>query len=294
MPPTLPRRDGTALRRHLHAGVRHARARLLDGGGDPPFGPDARPEPAHFQAALCRNCGQARHMSHCGHCGQKAATRFSLKDVFNEFWQSRRLFELAWLRSALRLARAPGLVAREYVLGARKRHVHPLKLLLVAVAALVVLLGRTGYLTAGQTELSGQMQVVADWARWSFSLGLLAVLGASWAVLRHRGGYNPVEHLVLAVYVQFVVIAANAVNLLPLLALDPARWAAPWRQASSWYMTPLELVVVAVAVRQFFGLDWRGDAPRIVAVLAAFFLLKKALLLGYARLVYHVALAHPA
>ncbi|WP_313928930.1 DUF3667 domain-containing protein [Pseudoxanthomonas sp.] len=253
---------------------------------------DAPVDDAHFAAPVCRNCGAPRATPHCGACGQKAAARFSLRDVWQEVWQSRRLFELPFLHAALRLARAPGQVAREYVLGARKRHVHPLKLLLVAVAALVVLLDRTGYLTAGQTELSGQMQVVASWARWSFSLGLLAVLAATWTVLRRRGGYNPVEHLVLAVYVQFVVIAANALNLLPLLVLDAARWAVPWRQAASWYMTPLELLVVAVACRQFFHLRWRRDGWRIAAVLALFFLGKKVLLLAYGRLVYHVALAH--
>ena len=231
---------------------------------------DAVVDDAHFDAPVCRNCGTPRDTPHCGACGQKAAARFALRDVWQEFWESRRLFELSFLHAALRLARAPGRVAREYVLGARKRHVHPLKLLLVAVATLVLLLGHTGYLTAGQTELSGQMQVVAAWARWSFSLGLLAVLAA---------------------YVQFVVIAANVLNLLPLLVLDASRWAAPWRQAASWYMTPLELAVVAVACKQFFHLRWRGDGWRIAMLLAVFFLCKKALLLAYGRLVYHVALA---
>ncbi len=247
---------------------------------------------AHFEAALCRNCGVERHAAHCGVCGQKAVARFSLRDVGDEVWQSWRLFELSFLHSALRLARAPGLVAREYVLGARKRHVHPLKLLLFAVALLVVLLDRTGYLTAGQTQLSGQMQLVADWARWSFSLGLFAVLAATLAVFRKRLGYNLVEHLVLSVYVQFVSIAANALNLLPLLFLDAARWAVPWRQASAYYMTPLELAVVAIACKQFFRLDWRRDVWRIAAVLALFFLTKKALLFAYGRFIQQIVLAH--
>lgn len=247
---------------------------------------------AHFEAAICRNCGIERHTPHCGACGQKAVARFSLRDVWGEAWQSWRVFELSIVHAALRLVRAPGLVAREYVLGARKRHVHPLKLLLFAVALLVVVLDKTRYLTAGQAALSAQMQIVSDWARWSFSLGLFAVLIATLAVLRKRMHYNVVEHLVLAVYVQFVVIAANVLNLLPLLLLDAARWAMPWRQASAYYMTPLELLVVAVACVQFFRLDWRRDALRIAAVLAAFFLTKKALLFAYGRFIQQVALAH--
>ena len=253
---------------------------------------DAPVDDAHFEAAICRNCGIERHTPHCGACGQKAVARFSLRDVWGEAWQSWRVFELSIVHAALRLVRAPGLVAREYVLGARKRHVHPLKLLLFAVALLVVVLDKTRYLTAGQAALSAQMQIVSDWARWSFSLGLFAVLIATLAVLRKRMHYNVVEHLVLAVYVQFVLIAANVLILLPLLLLDAARWAMPWRQASAYYMTPLELLVVAVACVQFFRLDWRRDALRIAAVLAAFFLTKKALLFAYGRFIQQVALAH--
>jgi len=101
---------------------------------------DAPVDDAHFKAQVCRNCGAARGTPHCGACGQQAAARFGAQDVWLEFWQSRRWFEMPLLRAALRLLRAPGLVAREYVLGARKRHVHPLKLLLFAVALLVLLL----------------------------------------------------------------------------------------------------------------------------------------------------------
>lgn len=251
---------------------------------------DAPVDNAHFDEAVCRNCGRPRDTPHCGACGQKASARFLLRDVWQDLWQSRRLFELPFLHAALRLARAPGLVAREYVLGARKRHVHPLKLLLFAVALLVVVLEKTGYLTAGQTQLSAQMRLVADWARWSFSLGLFALLVATLAVMRRRLNYNLVEHLVLAIYVQFAVVAANTLNLLPLLFLDATHWAVPWRQASGWYMTPLELGIVALAGAQFFRLHWRRDALRIVALVAVFFLAKKALLFAYGHFIQRVVL----
>ena len=252
---------------------------------------DAPVDDAHFEDAVCRNCGKPRDTPHCGACGQKTAARFSLRDVWQEVWQNRRLFEFPFLHAALRLARVPGLVAREYVLGARKRHVHPFKLLLFAVALLVLALEKTGYLTAGQTQLSAQMRLVADWARWSFSLGLFALLAATLAVMRRCLGYNPVEHLVLAMYVQFAVVAANTLNLLPLLFLDAVQWAAPWRRASGWYMTPLELGIVALACVQFFRLRWPRDALRIAAVVAAFFLAKKALLFAYGRFIQQVVLS---
>ena len=282
-----------ALRARIRATTRDMLRGLVPGGSAIQLAQtDAPLDDAHFEAALCRNCGIERHTPHCGACGQKAVARFSRRDVWDEAWQSWRVFELAIVHAALRLVRAPGLVAREYVLGARKRHVHPLKLLLFAVALLVVVLDRTGYLTAGQTTLSAQMQLVSDWARWSFSLGLFAIVIATRVVLPKRLDYNLVEHLVLALYVQFVVIVANLLNLLPLLFLDAAAWAPPWRQASAYYMTPLELALVGIACVQFFRLDWRRDALRIAAVLAVFFLAKKVLLFAYGHFIQQVVLAH--
>ena len=284
---------GRALRARIRATTRDMLRGLVPRGSAILLAQtDAPLDNAHFEAALCRNCGIEREAPHCGACGQKAVARFSPRDVWDEAWQSWRMFELGVVHAALRLARAPGLVAREYVLGARTRHVHPLKLLLFAVALLVVVLDRTGYLTAGQTTLSAQMQLVSDWARWSFSLGLFAIVAATRLVLRKRLAYNLVEHLVLALYVQFVVIVANLLNLLPLLLVDAAHWVPAWRQASAYYMTPIELAIVGIACMQFFRLDWRRDAWRIATVLAVFFLAKKALLLAYGRFIQQVVLAH--
>jgi hypothetical protein len=243
----------------------------------------------HFTAALCRNCGVERHAPFCGECGQKAVARFGVGDLWQEIWQQWRVFEKTLVHAAIRLLRQPGTVAREYVLGARKRHVHPLTLLLFAVGTLLVLLDRTGYLTAGQTELEGAMKVVVAWSRWSFSLGLFAVLTATWCVFRRRLGCNPVEHLVLAVYVQTLIVAANAAHLLPLLFLDTAHWVPLWRKAALWTMSPVEWLIVAVACRQFFRLDWRVDAWRIALTLAAYVAIKKLLLLAYGRVVLYAA-----
>lgn len=244
---------------------------------------------AHFAAALCRNCGAERHAPFCGECGQKAVARFGVGDLWQEIWQQWRVFEKSIVHAAIRLVLQPGTVAREYVLGARKRHVHPLSLLLFSVGALLVLLDRTGYLTSGQTDLQGAMKIVVAWSRWSFSLGLFAVLVSTWCVFRRRLGYNPVEHLVLAVYVQTLIVAVNAVHLLPLLFLDTAHWVPLWRKAALWTMSPVEWAIVAVACRQFFRLDWRADAWRIALLLAVCIATKKLLLLAYGRVVVHAA-----
>lgn len=80
-----------------------------------------RIDDAHFEEAVCRNCGTVRSEPHCGACGQKAVARLDMKDVANEFWQAWRLFEASTVHAVLEMIRAPGLVAREYVLGGRFR-----------------------------------------------------------------------------------------------------------------------------------------------------------------------------
>jgi hypothetical protein len=260
-----------------------------------PVEPSARAFDAPFEQPVCRNCGAPRERPWCAECGQGAVGRLSISDVLREFWQRSRWFESAHLRAALRLARGPGHVAREYVLGARKRHVHPLKLLLVAVAVLAWLLAESHYLTAGQDELSREMATLVSWSRWSFTLGLFAALFASLLVYPRRRRTNPTEHLVLATYVQAVILSANALNLLPLLFLDTARWVPCWRMASGWYMWPVELLILGIAFTQFFLLDLTRTAARVrlAVALATFVMAKKALLLGYGHLIVQFVLRTP-
>ena len=58
-----------------------------------------------------------------------------------------------------------------------------------------------------------------DWdyaapTQWRFSTGIFAIFAGSWLVYRNRLGYNAMEHAVLAVYCQILVMAALLVNLL--------------------------------------------------------------------------------
>ncbi|WP_420454288.1 DUF3667 domain-containing protein [Rubrivirga sp.] len=257
---------------------------------DTALGPDV------FDAATCQNCGAALGGPFCAACGQKRAERFSFDDVFQRFWWVHQWLDPTVARSAARMALRPGLVAREYVLGVRKPHVHPFKLVLFAVGLLIWVLGRTEYLTAGQGELTEQMRVVEAWGRGSFTLGFFAVLGASLLVYRQRLGYNALEHVVLAAYAQFLILAANVVNLLPLLVLD-ASWVVRHRAASGLYMDVVEVAIVTVAFVQFFRVRVRDrdgvrvwEVGRLALAVGAFYVAKSILQYGYARLIVHFAL----
>jgi hypothetical protein len=238
----------------------------------------AQPGDAHFAAPVCHNCGAALATAYCGECGQKRAQRLDLGAVRSEAWQSYRLFEMSFVKGTLRFLRSPGGVAREFVLGARARHIHPLKLLLVAIGLLLLVLARTNALASQDAQVSHAFELVRAYANWSFSLGIVAIVGASLAVLRWRQPFNLTEHLVLGVYTHFLVIVANLVNKLPLLVLRAPEFVAAHKVWSGGPMNALEALIVVFVFRQFFQLSWRRDGWRLLLAAAAFVAFKTALI----------------
>jgi hypothetical protein len=239
------------------------------------------PDAAHFAAALCRNCDAPLPAGYCAACGQPRARRLDLRAVGSEAWLNWRLFEWELARAAWRLATRPGLVAREYVMGARKRHVHPLKLLLFAIGLLLIVLTRVNYLDSDRAGANQTIELLRAWSNWSFSLGIIAILAASQLVFRRRGGYNATEHLVLAVYCQFLVICASLVSKLPTLLWRDAAFIAMHKAASGWFIDGVGALVLGLAFTQFFGLDLRRDALRLLASIAIHLALKWLLVRAY-------------
>lgn len=243
---------------------------------------------AHFEEPVCRNCGEPCTSKFCSNCGQGMAERFTYRDVGKEIWERYRLFEMDTLRMGLRLLVRPGTVAREYVLGARKRYLHPLNLLLVAIGFLVLILNQTHYLVAGRSDLTPVMAQVEAWSQWSFSMGLFAILMSSITIFWKRLGYNIVEQAILAAYTQIAIIAVNMLNLLPLLFFNSSEWLLRHREVSGWYMSWVEVGIVALAFQQFFRVKLPSQWWRLALAVAAYYLLKKGLLLAYARLIVFI------
>ena len=252
----------------------------------PPL-PDVAITGAWFDAQVCRNCGAPRDTPHCAQCGQKAAKRYVWRDIGKETWERLRLFEIISLRTIGRLLRSPGTIAREYVLGRRAAHMHPLTLLIALVAVLVLMLAANRYFGlygfAGQNgDVDRMAQRVVAYANWSFSLGIAAIFAGSWSVFRRRLGYNPIEHGVLAVYCQNVILAAILLNMLPTLVWRDPDFILAHKYWSQYSIFAVKLLVVAVAYTQFFLLRLRLDWWRLLFACALFAGLSWALLRVYA------------
>ena len=245
---------------------------------------------AWFDEGVCRNCGAALATPYCAHCGQKAAERLRLRELGKETWDRLRLFELKSARTLGRLILSPGTVAREYVMGRRTAHMNPLTLLIALVAVLVLVLASNRYFEvygfAGRnSDVDRMAQRVMAYANWSFSLGVFAIFLASWGVFRQRLGYNAVEHAVLAVFCQNLILAVIIVNLLPtLLWRDPAfvLW---HKTASQYYIYALKLLIVGAAYKQFFCLRLKTDWPRLFLACGIYVAVSWALLRVYALMI---------
>lgn len=226
--------------------------------------PADHPDADYFAAPICRNCNAALDGPYCSQCGQRRASRLQFGVVRAEAWQSYRVFEFGLLRAAWRLARAPGHVAREYVMGARTRHIHPLKLLLPAIGVLLLVLTQANHLSSAHAQLSQAMEWVRMYANWSISLGVFAIFIASALVLRWRQPYNLTEHLVLAVYAHFLVVCANLLLWLPALLWHGPAFQAWHQWFRIWPMDTIEAAIVAIVCAQFFRFPWRQRWPQLL------------------------------
>lgn len=181
----------------------------------------------------------------------EAAARLGRKDVTALAWENVRRFEYSLLKAMGAVALAPGRAARAYVLGARTRHIHPFKLLLSCIVFLLLVIAQTDYLTASSKELGRTIELVQSYSKWSFSLGVFAIFGASMAAFWFWRPFNAGEHLVLACYAHSAVLMANILNIAPLLLVDDPAVVIAHRTAARSYMTWVEGGIVFLALGQF-------------------------------------------
>ncbi|MGY4397418.1 mannose/fructose/N-acetylgalactosamine-specific phosphotransferase system component IID [Sphingomonas sp. UYAg733] len=164
---------------------------------------------------------------------------------------------------------------------------HPLTLLIALVAVLVLMLAANRYFglygyAGGDGDVDRMAKRVLAYANWSFSLGIFAILLGSWIVFRGRLGYNLIEHAVLAVFCQNIILAIIIVNLVPTLIWRGPEFILWHKWASQYYIFAVKLLIVAAAYKQFFLLRLRSDWPRLLLACGIFAGLSWALLRLYA------------
>jgi hypothetical protein len=166
----------------------------------------------------CDNCDADIVLGHryCGICGQQyGLRRLTLHDIAHDM-----LHALVHVdRSALFLLRMlllqPGVVARNYVQGKRKRYFGPFSFLVVVVAVASAAIALSGF----HPVYSNRPNAVADFLQSHINLLVFAdlpLLAAFSRLLDLRGCFNLAEHLVLAAYTSGIRVIFATLILIPL------------------------------------------------------------------------------
>lgn len=94
-----------------------------------------------MQATTCLNCNEpiAEGQRFCGRCGQKSPVhRFTLAHFFHEFFHAFTHTDKGILHLLKGLATQPGVVAKEYIEGKRKKYFNPFTFFLILMGAYVL------------------------------------------------------------------------------------------------------------------------------------------------------------
>lgn len=181
----------------------------------------------------CLNCNAplTTTQKFCGECGQKTALkRVNLHDVFHDAIHYFTHADKGIFTLLISLIKQPGLVAKEYVEGKRKKHFPPLNFFLIVAAVYIVMGGITSkysktplqrntrensYTSAPkismpdnfqQAESIKRMEKMANigrfFSKYSNYVAMLAAPLISFLIwlLYLRGRYNYTEHLVANLY----------------------------------------------------------------------------------------------
>jgi uncharacterized protein DUF3667 len=88
----------------------------------------------------CKNCGRIFEDNYCPNCGQTAHIhRYSIKHILHDFFHTFTHVDSGILFLMKELTLRPGIVAREYIEGKRKKYFSPMQYLLLGIAVVTFL-----------------------------------------------------------------------------------------------------------------------------------------------------------
>jgi hypothetical protein len=170
----------------------------------------------------CANCGYAlgRHDSFCVNCGQKADThRLDMHHIWHDLVHAFTHADKGLLLLIRELALRPGLVAREYVAGKRKKYFNPFTflLLMVGVATFVTATFNLMAMQPGMEKNPG-VQLVTRYYNFIVLLGVPLMALFSWLLYR-KDRFNFAENLVFTAFTTGFSIMFHLLIFTPLVLL---------------------------------------------------------------------------
>ncbi len=238
----------------------------------------------------CTNCGNLIGGNYCEHCGQKAVTaRVTLSSVAHDFIHALTHADKGFLLLVRNLVTKPGIVAREYVEGKRKKYFNPLSFLVITSAIHAYISYKTGYFDAmGSNQPRGAgRHMPALWIETFrisnengkiLTLILIVPLMAflSWIFFR-RARYYFAETFVLNSFIVGESHVVRTLIFIPLFLAFPS-----YANLNVTVFEVILLVYLIVAYRQFFRQNLFLTILKCILTMVLFISLYWAFILAYA------------
>jgi len=245
----------------------------------------------------CKNCDAVIDGNFCAHCGQKAEVhRITVGHVLHDLVHAFTHADKGIFRLAKQLLLKPGVVAREYVEGKRKRYFNPLSFLVLTMAISAWLSYKSGYFESmsrprkpATAQIGKKVETEVDKVRQEASriniedhkiigLALMAPLIAflSW-ILFKGSGFTFAENFVLASFM------FGLANLFKIFVFIPLHLLVPGKTILIDGIFQLVfLVYVGISFKQFFRSNTGLTVVKSVAFLILFIALFWVFMYSYA------------
>jgi hypothetical protein len=234
---------------------------------------------------ICKNCHAAFEGHFCCTCGQKAEThRITLSHIVHEFFHAFTHADKGVLFLMKELVTKPGIVAREYVEGKRKKYFNPLSFLVLTSAIHFYLVTITGYYHNSSNTQGARVRYpmnevfeIIDHHGKLLELFLLVPLISiiGWLFFR-RPKYNLAEHFVLQSFVLGQGLNIRSLIFIPLFVLFPKYHSI---NLAIYQATLLSYMIFAN--KQFFGQHIIITILKTALIMVLFITLFWACILGF-------------
>ncbi len=232
----------------------------------------------------CLNCNALLDGDFCRACGQKGNTkRISFKSVVHDFIHAFTHADKGFLLLLKDLLVKPGIVAREYIEGKRKKYFNPLTFLVICAAVGFYFVSATDFYTPQDLSRMPEGSIWHDVFTFTnrhmktldvFLLApLITLLG--WMFFR-KPKYNLAEHFVLQAFVLAQGLNIRTLIFIPLFTMLP-RYGGYVNQAFQLTL----LVYMIYAYRQFFRQHIALTIMKTILIMILFIILFWGLLIGF-------------
>jgi hypothetical protein len=232
----------------------------------------------------CKNCEATLDGKFCTHCGQKGDThRITIGHLLHEFTHALTHADKGFLLLIKDLLRKPGVVAREYLEGKRKKYFNPFSFLVIMTAASAFISYQTGYLSEagrGNANASEYYSEARDISvKYGKLIGLILIVPLysllSWLFF-WKPKYNLAEHVVLQSYGIGMYYLFSSVIFIPLFLIIPGTF-----NINNTVLHVLYAIYMGFAYRQFFQKNLFVSILKSFLTIIVFIILFWYLLVGY-------------